>query len=96
MKIGGHAITQAVSRWLPTAAAQVRARVWSCGICGGQSGAGGRFSPSTSVSPAKFIPPTAPKNHIHHHQSIIGDMYNRPNGQTSMAAVQGPNRQLGT
>jgi hypothetical protein len=24
-------------------------------------------------------------------QSIIGDMYNRPNGQTSMAAVQGPN-----
>jgi hypothetical protein len=23
--------------------------------------------------------------------SIIGDMYNRPNGQTSMAAVQGPN-----
>jgi hypothetical protein len=25
-----------------------------------------------------------------------GDMYNRPNGQTSMAAVQGPNRHLGT
>jgi hypothetical protein len=23
-------------------------------------------------------------------------MYNRPNGQTSMAAVQGPNRHLGT
>jgi hypothetical protein len=38
------------------------------------------------------------KNHLHHHnhQSIIGDMYNRPNGQTSMAAVQGPNRHLGT
>jgi hypothetical protein len=48
------------------------------------------------VSPAKFIPPIAPKNHLHHHQSIIGDMYNRPNGQTSMAAVQGPNRHLGT
>jgi hypothetical protein len=28
-------------------------------------------------------------------QSIIGDMYNRPNVQTSMAAVQGPNRHLG-
>jgi hypothetical protein len=28
--------------------------------------------------------------------SVIGDMYNRPNGQTSMAAVQGPNRHLGT
>jgi hypothetical protein len=37
------AIAQAVSRWLPTAAARVRARVWSCGICGGQRGAGARF-----------------------------------------------------
>jgi hypothetical protein len=43
-----------VSRWLPTAAARVRTRVWSSGICGGQSGAGGRFSPSTSVSPASL------------------------------------------
>jgi hypothetical protein len=39
----GRAIAQAVSRWLPTAAAQVRARVWSSGICGGQSGAGAGF-----------------------------------------------------
>jgi hypothetical protein len=44
---GGSAIAQAVSRWLPAAAAWVRARVWSCGICGGQ-----KFSPSTSVFPA--------------------------------------------
>jgi hypothetical protein len=29
-------------------------------------------------------------------QSVIGDMHNRPNGQTSMVAVQGPNRHLGT
>jgi hypothetical protein len=29
-------------------------------------------------------------------QSTIGVMYNRPNGQTSMAAVHGPNRHLGT
>jgi hypothetical protein len=36
----------------PTAAAWVRAQVRSCGICGGQSGTEGRFSPSTSVSPA--------------------------------------------
>jgi hypothetical protein len=28
----GRAITQAVSRWLPTAAARVRARVWSSGV----------------------------------------------------------------
>jgi hypothetical protein len=31
------------SRWLPSAAALVRARVKSCGICGGQSGAGVGF-----------------------------------------------------
>jgi hypothetical protein len=36
----GRAIAQAVSRWLPTAAARVRPRVWSSGICGGQSGGG--------------------------------------------------------
>jgi hypothetical protein len=39
----GRAVAQAVSRWFPTAAARVRARVWSCGICGGQSGAGAGF-----------------------------------------------------
>jgi ribosomal protein L37AE/L43A len=50
----GRAIAQAISRWLPTVAARVRARVWSCGICGGHSGARGRFSPSTSVSPANL------------------------------------------
>jgi hypothetical protein len=32
----GRAIALTVSRWLPTAAARVRARVWSCGVCGGQ------------------------------------------------------------
>jgi hypothetical protein len=36
----GRAIAQAVSLWLPTAAARFRARVWSSGICGGQNGAG--------------------------------------------------------
>jgi hypothetical protein len=34
----GRAIAQAVSRRLATAAARVRARVMSCGICGGKSG----------------------------------------------------------
>jgi hypothetical protein len=28
----GRAIAQAVSRWLPTAAARIQTRVWSCGI----------------------------------------------------------------
>jgi hypothetical protein len=37
-------IAQAVSRWLPTAGARVQTRVWSSGICGGQSGAEAGFS----------------------------------------------------
>jgi hypothetical protein len=42
------------SSWLSTAAALVRSRVWSSIVCGGQSGAGAGFSPSTSVSPANL------------------------------------------
>jgi hypothetical protein len=34
----GRAISQPVSRWFPTTASRIRARVRSCGICGGQSG----------------------------------------------------------
>jgi hypothetical protein len=33
----GRAVVQAVSRWLPTAAARVRVRA-TCVVCGGQSG----------------------------------------------------------
>jgi hypothetical protein len=54
------AIAQAVSRWLPTAADRVRARVWSCGICGGESGAGAGFLPVFRVPLPVFIPPIAP------------------------------------
>jgi hypothetical protein len=39
----GRVIAQAVSRWLPTVAAQVRTQVRSCGIRGGQSGTGAGF-----------------------------------------------------
>jgi hypothetical protein len=39
----GTAITQEDSRWLPIAAAPVRAQVRICGICGGQSSIGADF-----------------------------------------------------
>jgi hypothetical protein len=35
----GRAVAQAVSLWLPTAAARVRVQA-ACGVCGGQSGTG--------------------------------------------------------
>jgi hypothetical protein len=56
----GRAIAQAVSRWLPTAAARVRSQVRSCWICGGQSGTGAGFLRVLRFSLAILIPPTAP------------------------------------
>jgi hypothetical protein len=44
-------MAQAVSRRPLTAEAWVRFRLGPCGICGGQSGTGTGFSPSTSVFP---------------------------------------------
>jgi hypothetical protein len=70
----GRAITHAVSRWLPTAAARVRARGWSYGICGGQSGAGVGFLRVLRFPLPIFIPPIAPQSP----SSIIWGLYNRP------------------
>jgi hypothetical protein len=58
----GRAIAQAVSHWFPTAAARVRARVWSCAICGGQSGAGVGFLRVLRFPLPVFIPPIAPQS----------------------------------
>jgi hypothetical protein len=38
----GHAVAQAVSRWLPTVAVRVHIRA-AHGVCGGQSGTGADF-----------------------------------------------------
>jgi hypothetical protein len=70
----GRAIAQAVSRWLPTAAARVRAWVWSCGICGGQSGAGAGFLRVLRFPLPIFIPSNSPQLP----SSIILGWYSRP------------------
>jgi hypothetical protein len=54
----GRAIAQTVSRWLPTAAARVRARICSSGICGGQSGAVAGFLRVLRF-PLPIIPPNS-------------------------------------
>jgi hypothetical protein len=68
------AIAQAVSRWLPTAAARFREWVRSCGICGGQSGTGAGFLRVLRFLLSIFIPPITPQTP----SSIIWGWYNRP------------------
>jgi hypothetical protein len=61
----GRAMAQIVSRRPLTAEARVRTRVNPCGICGGQSGTGTGFSPSSSVFPCQYIiPPSLSETHI--------------------------------
>jgi hypothetical protein len=55
-------------------AALVRARVWLCGICRRQSGAGARFLLVLRFPLPIFIPPIAPQSP----SSIIWGLYNRP------------------
>jgi hypothetical protein len=54
IQLQGRAMAQAVSRRALTVEARVRSRASPCGICGGQSGTGTGFSPSTSVFPCQF------------------------------------------
>jgi hypothetical protein len=57
----GSSIAEAVSRWLPTAATRVQSRVWSSGICGGQSRAGAGFLRVLRF-PLPIIPPNSPNS----------------------------------
>jgi hypothetical protein len=64
IRTNGHAMAQAVSRWHLTAEARVRAQVDPSGICGGQSGTGAGFSPSSSVFPCQYHSVIAPYSSI--------------------------------
>jgi hypothetical protein len=57
-------MAQAVSRWPLIAEARVRARVSPCGICGGQSGTGAGFSPSSWVFPCQYQSTIAPYSSV--------------------------------
>jgi hypothetical protein len=70
----GGSIAQAVSRWLPTVAARVRAQVKSCRICGRLSGIEAGFLRVLWFSLPILIPLTAPQSS----STIILGWYNRP------------------
>jgi hypothetical protein len=58
----GRAIDQAVSHWLRTAAARVRAQAWSSTICAEQSGNGTGFHRVLQLPLPIFIPPNSPSS----------------------------------
>jgi hypothetical protein len=87
----GRSIAQAANRRLPTSAARVRARVRSCGICGGQSGTGAGFLRVLRFPSPISIPPITPQLS----STIIWGCYNRPNsGRTTKWIQSHPMRKI--
>jgi hypothetical protein len=83
-------MAQAVSRRPLNTKARVRSRVSTCGICGGQSGTGTRFSPSTSVFPCQFHSTGYSKKRKKLIIFITG-LHNKPQGcGASVASAAGP------
>jgi hypothetical protein len=70
----GLAVAQAVSRWLSTAAVQVRIRA-ACGVFGGQSSIGAGFLRELPF-PQPIIPPIFPSSSLQFHNLIylIGNL----------------------
>jgi hypothetical protein len=92
-------MAQAVSRRPPTAEDRVRTRVSACGICGGQSGTGTGFSPSSSVFPCQFHSTGAPL--LGKGQKIIiiivifiTGLHNKPHGCSASVASAAPQQTL--
>jgi hypothetical protein len=80
-------MAQAVSR------RPLTAEVGSCGICGGQSGNGTGFSPSTSVFPCQFHSTGVPLHGNTEKKLIIfiTGLHNKPQGcDASVASAEGP------
>jgi hypothetical protein len=88
----GRGMGQAVSRRPLTAEARVRSRVSPCGICGGHSGTGTGFSPSTSVFPCQFHSTGAPLQGKTKRLIIfITGLHNKPEGcGACVASAAGP------
>jgi hypothetical protein len=67
----GRAIAQAVSRRLPTAAARVQNRVWSCGIlCWTKVALGQVFPPENFGFPCQSTFHLLLHNHLHYHPRL--------------------------
>jgi hypothetical protein len=86
----GRAMAQAVSRRPLTAEVRVPSRVSPCGICGGQSGNGTDFFPSTSVFPCQLHSTGAPLQGKTKKLIIfITRLHNKPQGCGAYVASAG-------